>query len=115
MNSNEFKARVTAWRHELHRNPEAAFIAERLSEMGIKVTTGIGKTGVVGSLTCGDGEGSIAIRSDMDSLKIDEKSGHDHVSENPGNVKVRGDTRCYYPEDQKLVEERMRSIAEAVS
>ena len=25
MNSNEFKARVTAWRHELHRNPEAAF------------------------------------------------------------------------------------------
>lgn len=98
MNSNEFKARVTAWRHELHRNPEAAFeekktaafIAERLSEMGIKVTTGIGKTGVVGSLTCGDGEGSIAIRSDMDSLKIDEKSDHDHVSENPGRMHACG-------------------------
>ena len=98
MNSTEFKDKLTEWRHELHRKPEAAFeeentaafIAEKLSEMGIEVTTGIGGTGVVGTLTCGNGKDSIAIRSDMDSLKIDEKSDHDHVSEIPGRMHACG-------------------------
>lgn len=49
------------WRHYLHAHPEAAFeevntaafVAERLREMGIEVETGIGKTGVVGTLKVG--------------------------------------------------------------
>ena len=48
----------------LHAHPEsafeevntAAFVAKKLEEMGIQVETGIGKTGVVGTLKVGDGE-----------------------------------------------------------
>ena len=98
MTKQEFEKQLISWRHELHRFPEAAFeekrtsafIAEELRKMGITVTTGIGKTGVVGTLKCGDGDRCIAIRSDMDSLKIDEKSTHDHVSEHPGRMHACG-------------------------
>ena len=49
-----------AMRRDLHRYPElgleevrtAGIVAERLMELGIEVTTGIGKTGVVGLLRC---------------------------------------------------------------
>ena len=45
---------LVAWRRELHRHPElsfeehrtAAFVAERLRELGLEVKTGVGKTGV---------------------------------------------------------------------
>ena len=55
MTKQEFEKQLISWRHELHRFPEAAFeekrtsafIAEELRKMGITVTTGIGKTGVV--------------------------------------------------------------------
>ena len=98
MTKQEFEKQLISWRHELHRFPEAAFeekrtsafIAEELRKMGITVTTGIGKTGIVGTLKCGDGDRCIAIRSDMDSLKIDEKSTHDHVSEHPGRMHACG-------------------------
>lgn len=49
---SELNEILKAWRHELHRHPEtafeetrtAAFVAERLREMGIEVHTGIGGT-----------------------------------------------------------------------
>ena len=51
------QAMMTDWRRHLHRNPEfgfeetatAAFVADRLRDIGIEVATGIGGTGVVGS------------------------------------------------------------------
>lgn len=60
---SELNEILKAWRHELHRHPEtafeetrtAAFVAERLREMGIEVHTGIGGTGVIGRLKVGDG------------------------------------------------------------
>lgn len=71
---------LTAWRHHLHQYPEtgfeevdtAAFVAERLREMGLEVHTGIGGTGIVANLRCGDGEGVIGLRADMDALHIQE-------------------------------------------
>ena len=58
---------MTAWRHELHAHPETAFeevktsefVANKLAEFGIEVSRGLAKTGVVGTLSNGEG-GSIA-------------------------------------------------------
>ncbi len=75
--------RLTAWRRHLHAHPAvtlqeaptAAFVAERLRELGIECTTGIGGHGVVGTLRRGDGAGgnrSVGLRADMDALPIQE-------------------------------------------
>lgn len=82
MKKEELKEQLTEWRHYLHEHPEsafeetgtAAFVAEKLREMGIEVETGIGKTGVVGTLKVGDGKGVIGLRADMDC-----KIGRAHV------------------------------------
>ena len=53
----EFHDDIVAWRRDLHRHPEilyevhrtAATVAEKLRSFGVdEVTTGIGRTGVVG-------------------------------------------------------------------
>jgi metal-dependent amidase/aminoacylase/carboxypeptidase family protein len=54
---------LIALRRGIHAHPETAFeenrtaqiVAEKLEEFGLEVATGIGKTGVVGSLKCGSG------------------------------------------------------------
>ncbi len=75
---------VIAWRRDLHQNPElgfaetrtAAFVAERLRALGMEVRTEVGKTGVVAVLR-GGGGGSrvVALRSDMDALRVLEATG----------------------------------------
>ena len=74
---------MTAWRHDLHRHPEfgfeehrtASFVAETLRGMGIQVAEGIGGTGVVGTLKRGTSNRAIALRADMDALRITETTG----------------------------------------
>ncbi|MDO7646431.1 MAG: amidohydrolase, partial [Flavobacteriaceae bacterium] len=52
----KIEAQVIEWRHDIHQNPElsnqefktAAKIAAHLKSLGIEVTTGVAKTGVVG-------------------------------------------------------------------
>jgi hippurate hydrolase len=53
----ELHDEITAWRRDLHENPEilfethrtSAIVAEKLEEFGLdEVVTGIGRTGVVG-------------------------------------------------------------------
>lgn len=90
----DFKEQLTTWRHYLHQHPETAFeehvaprlVADEMRKAGIDVVEGVGKTGVVGTLRCGEGKGCIGIRADMDALPITEKSTHDHVSLNPGKM-----------------------------
>lgn len=73
-------SRFTKIRRDLHQHPElefaeyrtSAFVAQELSRFGYDVTTGIAKTGVVGSLRRGKGNRAIAIRADMDALPINE-------------------------------------------
>lgn len=80
MDKEELKIQLSEWRHYLHAHPEsafeeintAAFVAEKLREMGIEVETGIGKTGVVGTLKVGNGTRVIGLRADMDCICIDE-------------------------------------------
>lgn len=83
--------RLTQWRRDLHAHPEASFaefrtsdfIAGKLQAAGIAVTRGIGKTGLVGTLSHGDGP-AIAIRADMDALEMDEANDFPHRSTHPG-------------------------------
>ena len=71
---------MRATRHAIHANPELGFeeqatsdlVAERLQRWGYTVHRGLGKTGVVGTLVCGDGKKRLGIRADMDALPIME-------------------------------------------
>ncbi|MFE0750300.1 amidohydrolase [Gordonia sp. NPDC058843] len=72
---------------DLHRHPELGFrehrtasiVADRLEAAGVEVTTGVGKTGVVGVLQNGDGP-TIALRADIDALPVREDTGLDYAS-----------------------------------
>jgi amidohydrolase len=75
---------VIEWRRHFHQNPElgfaetetAAYIAERLTALGLEVRTGVGKTGVVGILRGGGGgDRVVALRADMDALPVQEATG----------------------------------------
>ncbi|MET4898278.1 M20 aminoacylase family protein [Sphingomonadaceae bacterium jetA1] len=87
-----------ALRHDLHRHPELAWnehrtagrVATLLEEWGYRVTSGVGGTGVVGSLTRGNGSASIGIRADMDALPIEEASGVAFASANKGQMHACG-------------------------
>ena len=89
---------ATRWRRHLHEIPgtvfdvaEAAdFVARTCTDLGWKVTTGIGGSGVVASLTRGTSNRAIALRADMDGLPIDEHTGAAHASKNPGAMHACG-------------------------
>src|SRR5436305_107728 len=72
---------------DIHSHPELSMQEERtagiaagfLRAAGYEVTTGIGKTGVVGLLRNGDGP-TIMLRADMDALPVEEASGLPYAS-----------------------------------
>lgn len=72
---------------DLHAHPElsmqetrtAEVAADRLRKAGFTVTTGIGKTGVVGLLENGAGP-TVMLRADMDALPIEEATGLAYAS-----------------------------------
>ncbi|MGI5819895.1 MAG: M20 metallopeptidase family protein [Armatimonadota bacterium] len=89
---------LTGWRRHLHRNPEpsmqehqtAAFVAEKLREMGVEqIEEGVGETGVVAILR-GTGERCVALRADMDALELTEDTGADYASTIDGMMHACG-------------------------
>ena len=72
---------------DIHAHPElsmqetrtAGIAAERLRAAGYEVTTGVGKTGVVGLLRNGEGP-VVMLRADMDALPIAEATGLPYAS-----------------------------------
>lgn len=72
---------------DVHAHPElsmqetrtAGLAADRLRAAGYEVTTGIGKTGVVGLLRNGDGP-TVMLRADMDALPVEEATGLPYAS-----------------------------------
>lgn len=80
-------ADLTALYKNIHSHPElsmqvtrtAGLTADRLRAAGYEVTTGVGKTGVVGLLRNGDGP-TVMLRADMDALPIQEATGVDYAS-----------------------------------
>ncbi|TDP72628.1 M20 aminoacylase family protein [Roseateles toxinivorans] len=92
-------SQLQRWRHELHRFPEtgfneartADFVTQVLELLGLEVHRGIGGTGLVASLTVGDGPGVIGLRADMDALAMSEDApGRLHASQNPGCMHACG-------------------------
>jgi len=83
---------LVALRRDIHRHPELAFretrtaeiVARELTRMGISFRSGVGGTGVVGTLRVGTSGRSIALRADMDALPMQEASGVPHQSVYPG-------------------------------
>ncbi len=67
---------------DLHAHPELAFhetataakLADRLRALGFEVTTGVGRTGVVGILKNGAGP-TVMLRTELDALPVEEKTG----------------------------------------
>ena len=92
---------ITAWRRDLHENPEILFethrtsatVAEKLRSFGCdEVVEGIGRTGVVGVIK-GNETGSgkvIGLRADMDALPIHEQTGLEYASKTDGAMHACG-------------------------
>jgi amidohydrolase len=97
--AQKFTPRLIEIRRHLHAHPElsgkehqtSAYIAGVLSSCGLSVQEAVGKTGVVGELL---GKGSdrrtLAIRTDMDALPIQEDLQLDFASANPGIMHACG-------------------------
>lgn len=92
-------AEMTAWRQDLHAHPEfgfeekrtSTFVAAKLREFGLdEVVEGVGGTGVVGTLKRGAGNRAIALRADMDALRITEQGDKAYRSQNPGVMHACG-------------------------
>jgi amidohydrolase len=78
---------VEALYTDVHAHPElsmqesrtAGLAEKRLRAAGFEVTTGVGKTGVVGLLRNGDGP-TVMLRADMDALPVEEMTGLPYAS-----------------------------------
>lgn len=90
---------LTAWRHSFHATPEfgfeekdtAARIAATLRELGLdEVVEGVGGTGVVGTLRKGTSNRVVALRADMDALRISEQGSKSYKSTKPGIMHACG-------------------------
>ncbi len=96
--ASALETQMTAWRRDLHAHPEfgfeerrtAAFVAETLRGFGVEVAEGIGGTGVVGTLRRGTSNRAIALRADMDALRIAEASSAPWSSTRPGTMHACG-------------------------
>ncbi len=85
-------------RRDLHRHPEPGFkevrtagiVADELAALGMEVTTGIGETGVIGMLHGAAERPVLVLRFDMDALKIQEETGAEYASQNPGIMHACG-------------------------
>lgn len=92
---------LVAWRRDFHRHPELGFeevrtagiVADHLRALGLEVSTGIGKTGVVAVIEPDDIDAdasTVLLRFDMDALPIEEATGLPFASTNPGVMHACG-------------------------
>ncbi|MCC6568549.1 MAG: amidohydrolase, partial [Anaerolineales bacterium] len=87
-----------AMRRDFHKHPELGFneirtggiVAKELEALGLEVTKGVGKTGVVGYLEGSRPGPTILLRFDMDALPINEETGAEYSSTNAGVMHACG-------------------------
>ena len=85
-------------RRDLHAHPELCFeehrtadlVAQKLTEWGIPVHRGLGRTGVVGIVKSGSSERAMGLRADMDALPMQEFNTFSHASVHPGKMHACG-------------------------
>jgi hippurate hydrolase len=96
----DLHAEITAWRRDIHANPEllydvhrtAASVADKLKTFGCdEVVAGIGRTGVVGVIRGRKAGGKVVgLRADMDALPIEEATNLAYKSTVPGKMHACG-------------------------
>jgi hippurate hydrolase len=85
-------------RREIHAYPELCFEEQRtadlvaawLTEWGIPVMRGLGKTGVIGVLHGGRPGRAVGLRADMDALPVQELNTFPHASREAGKMHACG-------------------------
>lgn len=85
-------------RRDFHVHPELGFreirtsgiVAKELEALGLEVTKGVGKTGVVGLLEGTKPGPTLLLRFDMDALPIHEETGAEYASQNAGVMHACG-------------------------
>jgi amidohydrolase len=85
-------------RRDFHAHPELGFqevrtagiVAKELNELGLEVATGVAETGVIAMLDGGSPGPTVLLRFDMDALPIEEETGADYASRNPGVMHACG-------------------------
>jgi len=85
-------------RRDFHMHPELGFrevrtggiVAKELEALGIEVTKGVGKTGVVGLLEGVKPGPTLLLRFDMDALPIVEETNAEYASQNNGVMHACG-------------------------
>jgi hippurate hydrolase len=90
-------ADLVALRRDIHRHPETAFeehrtaelVAGELRTLGLACETGIAGTGVVATLTRGEGP-AIGLRADLDALHLQEENSFAHRSVHEGKMHACG-------------------------
>ena len=65
-------------------------MTDKLAELGVPYTAGIGGNGVVATIARGSSNRSVGLRADMDALPILETSGVAHASLHPGVMHACG-------------------------
>ena len=91
-------ALASAIRRDIHAHPELCFqeertadvIAQALTEWGIPVHRGLGRTGVVGIVKNGSSPRAVGLRADMDALPMTEHNRFAHASQYPGKMHACG-------------------------
>ena len=91
-------AAVAAIRRDIHAHPELCFqeertadvIAKALTDWGIPIHRGLGKTGVVGIVKNGTSSRALGLRADIDALPMTEHNTFAHASKHPGKMHACG-------------------------
>ncbi|MEX1018171.1 MAG: amidohydrolase [Litorilinea sp.] len=92
---------LQTWRRDFHAHPElgyqevrtAGIVADHLRDLGLEVTTGVGKTGVVALLEADNTPAdapTVLLRFDMDALPIHEENDLPYRSQNDGVMHACG-------------------------
>jgi len=110
-----------AWRRHLHANPElsfrehrtAAFVRDRLSELGGLVLSSPTPTSVVATLSGARAGPTLAMRADLDALPIQEESGVEFASQVDGVMHACGHDghTAMLLATARLLEERREELA----
>lgn len=85
-------------RQDIHAHPELCFkefrtaeiVAQKLTDWGIPIHRGMGTTGVVGIVKCGQSNRAIGFRADMDALPMQEFNSFAHASQYAGIMHACG-------------------------
>ena len=98
--SKEIEKQIIKWRRDLHRIPEVSFetiktrkyIEQVLDDLEVPYQSGIANNGIVATLSKKNSDffNTIAIRADMDGLKIEEQTGLSFSSNHKGKMHACG-------------------------